>query len=304
MDVGNILYWLIPILMIVVGLFLFLKSFFHQKNTSSAEINFHDKQIPVVPRNQRDDYLAQQASLGANDRFEPSVFDEETEGHAANHETLHTAHSPSDDALVFTTDTAEHADVDALGDTLSSLEHATADIMPVVNKGEPDSFSGNSQMLDTHLQDQEEQDQIAVLKNSEEVVSVTLLPNASINFDGQAIMDILDSYGLKFGEMNLYHRYVNPKGTGQLLFSVMRYTEKNDSQPFDIQTLSDETVDGLTFFMPLPHPKAVESIGAMLSLSGSIANDIRATVHNENFEVLTAKDKDALKEYVAKYGTN
>lgn len=291
--------------MIVVGLFLFLKSFFYKKNSLSTEINFDDKQIPVVPRNQRDDYLAQQANVGVNNKFEPSVFNENTEDHTANQEhILNTPQQPSDDALVFAADTAEHADVDALGDTLSSLEHATADIMPVVNKGEPDSFSGNSQMLDTHLQDQEEQDQIAVLKNSEEVVSVTLLPNSSINFDGQAIMDILDSYGLKFGEMNLYHRYVNPKGTGQLLFSVMRYTEKNDSQPFDIQTLSDETVDGLTFFMPLPHPKAVESIGAMLSLSGSIANDISATVHNENFEVLTAKDKDALKEYVAKYGTN
>lgn len=284
------------VILLMIGLILVYRSFFNKADDKQLTVNIDDRDLPIVPRESREQYLAntsvsiQDNDIASLDEFDVSNEKPEVTDLTELNTSINTAEISKE---------SESA-VDALGSTLSSLEHATADILPVVEKGNAEEFSGNSSLLNNHLQNQEE-NQIDILENANEVVSVTLLPNANINFDGEAVMDILDAFGLKFGEMSLYHRYVNPKGTGMLLFSVMRYSSKEESIPFDIQTLADETVDGLTFFMPLPHPKPVEAIGGMLSLAGAIAKDLNATVHTDDFVPLTSTDKDDMKAYVANY---
>lgn len=299
MDNQSIIYLVISLVMIFIGVYLFARSFFAKKESAPELMQSGEKNI--IPRDQRDVLIQDKSSDSLNELGAISPSDsklattELVSNDAATADVLPQASlfadAPATEAVT------EKTNVDQLGETLSSLEHATADIKPVSDT----STDSSGNLLDAHLQEQELQDHNSALRNAAEVVSLTLLPNQLLNFDGDTVLQILDAYGLKFGEMNLFHRYEEADGSGPLLFSVMRYAEKDGTQPFDLQTLSDETVDGLTFFLPLPHPKASAGIGAMLSMSGSMARDLNATIYDENFELLDRQGRETIREFVTDY---
>lgn len=300
MDNQSVIYLFFAILMICIGVYYFLHSFSAKKKNVPELEQLSDKNI--VPRDQRDALLSNSSQPVVNGELPITQKDMVQLDSAAVSADLGMPGSQARDggskqpATGTQSSSANKTDVDQLGETLSSLEHATADIQTVSKS----DASGN--LLDAHLQEQEMQDQNSALRNAAEVVSLTVLPqNSLMNFDGDTVLQILDAYGLKFGEMNLFHRYEESDGSGPLLFSVMRYAERDGTQPFDLQTLSDETVDGLTFFLPLPHPRASAGIGAMLSMSGSMARDLNAIVYDEDFEPLDRKGRDALREFVTDY---
>lgn len=305
MDNQNIMYLVIALVMIFVAIYILVKSFRGKQDNATLSQSHQPSDKRIVPRDQRAALTKTSGKpLPVNASTVSMVesqgtYDMEIGMPATTHSTQSDNNLTGNDTVGVS---AAKSHVDQLGDTLSSLEHATADIMPVVESGEATDYEGSSSLLDSHLQQQELLDQNSALRNAAEVVSLTLLPiNQLMNFDGDTVLQILDAYGLKFGEMNMFHRYEESDGTGSLLFSVMRHSEKEGTLPFDLQTLSDETVDGLTFFLPLPHPKASAGIGAMISMAGSMARDINATVYNESFEPLDRHQRDALREYVTGY---
>lgn len=285
MDNQDILLVVIGLILVAVGGFYLVNSSKRKKDQQFELPPSGDK--PIIPRDQRD-HIAHQSH--------------QDNGLSSSDSDAMTSQSPvSQSASTMTSQTTEKTNVDQLGDTLSSLEHATADIMPVTDAVKAEQFEGSSNLLDDHMQAQDIKDQNSALHSAAEVVSLTVLPNQVVNFDGDTLLQLLDTYGLKFGEMNLFHRYEETDGSGSLLFSVMRYSEAEGTLPFDLQTLSDETVDGLTFFLPLPHPKASAGIGAMLSMAASMARDLNATVYDEKFETLERTNREALRDYVTNY---
>lgn len=342
MEISSIWVWLVPIFIISIGLFIIIRSFIRSSDDKNLtdEINYDADKL-VIPRDQRDDFLAhKQQVVSLTDTAETSTAEPEdvinaidvvndNDSNINGNETeampdneteidglINTDIGSELDAIIpqsskseIKTNTDTHSDiseneyVSKLGDTLSSLENATADIMPVLDeKGEEEAFSGKSDLLDSHLSQQDQADQNCPLRNPSEIITLMLMPNDIVNFNGQTVLDVLHSYGLKFGEMNLFHRYEETDGSGVLWFSVMRYhAADGNSVPFDLQTLGDENIDGLTFFLPLPHPNANAGIGAMLSMSASIASDLNGTVYTEEFQKLERTDRDHLKNYVVNF---
>lgn len=328
MDTKTIIYIVIGILMVATGLYIVYQSFQRQKNNKKgfAELNNAGSQpaVPsIVPRSQREALLADDTdSMSGLANMQPkqsrTALDEDdldslgngSLNDGSNH-ALFAEQGLSDNSLTESAALAASqasgtvkSGVDALGDTLSSLEHATADIMPKVDVVDEEAFSGQSTVLDSHLQAQEIQDSQSALQMAEEVVTLTLLPNQVLNFDGDTVLEVLSAHGLKFGEMNLFHRFEEADGSGMMLFSVMRHAEGEGTLPFDLQTLSDETVDGLTFFLPLPHPKATAGLSAMLSLTGGIARDLNASIYDEDFELFDRQKRDDMAQYVHEYAKN
>jgi len=92
---------------------------------------------------------------------------------------------------------------------------------------------------------------------------------------------MLLKYGLRFGELSCFHRYENPEEESHLLFSVLRITE-NGPEGFDLESLSSEQVQGLAFFLALPHPDVQKGFDTMVSIAGLIAREIDGTVYDEN----------------------
>lgn len=192
-------------------------------------------------------------------------------------------------------------------DAFSALANATETLTPVVqtydeNQLKNEVFSENSPILDTHIQAQLDQEQNSPLNNAEQNINISLFPNNQFDhIAGQDLLQLVDKYGLKYGAMNMFHRYENKEGTGLLWFSMMMVDDDGVS-PFDLNKLPTQSLKGLILFLSLPHPKAVQGFDSMMSIAGMMAQDLDASLYDENGEPMSRENTQYLREMATDYG--
>ncbi|MFW2077045.1 cell division protein ZipA C-terminal FtsZ-binding domain-containing protein [Acinetobacter sp. ULE_I010] len=152
---------------------------------------------------------------------------------------------------------------------------------PNVETTEIKAFDEESNILDVHLNQQQKHDDESVLSNAEMIIALNVYPNPRKALSGDKTLKVLLKYGLRFGELSCFHRYENTEEECHLLFSVLRVTD-NGPDGFDLETLSTEQVQGLAFFLALPHPDVQKGFDTMVSIAGLIAREIDGTVYDEN----------------------
>ena len=150
-----------------------------------------------------------------------------------------------------------------------------------VEAAEIKEFDEESSILDVHLNQQQRHDDECVLSNAESIIALNVYPNPRKALSGDKTLKVLLKYGLRFGELMCFHRYENPEEESPLLFSVLRVTD-NGPEGFDLESLSTEQVQGLAFFLALPHPNVQKGFDTMVSIAGLIAREIDGTVYDEN----------------------
>ena len=117
---------------------------------------------------------------------------------------------------------------------------------------------------------------------------------------GDKTLKVLLKYGLRFGEMSCFHRYEDINEPSPLMFSVLRMTDEGPAG-FDLETLSTEQVNGLAFFLALPHPNVQKGFDTMASIAGLIAREIDGTVYDENNLEFTPQLKEHWRHQAIDY---
>jgi cell division protein ZipA len=104
-------------------------------------------------------------------------------------------------------------------------------------------------------------------------------------FSGYELLQALLAAGLRFGEMNIFHRYQQDNGQGPILFSLASATEPGT---FDIQQMGTFSCQGLSMFMELSgHPQIDEErFDLLLTTARQLAEDLAAVVLNDRREPL------------------
>lgn len=152
---------------------------------------------------------------------------------------------------------------------------------PNVQTAEIKDFEEESSILDVHLHEQQRFDDESELAKAEHIISLNVYPNPRKALSGDKTLKVLLKYGLRFGEMNCFHRYEDPEKVSPLMFSVLRITEEGPAG-FDLEALSVEQVKGLAFFLALPHQNVQKGYDSMVSIAGLIARETDGTVYDEN----------------------
>lgn len=163
-------------------------------------------------------------------------------------------------------------------------------------------FTQNSPMLDRHLIEQQTFDQNNdPLLNAQDTVTIVITPrNQYVGLSGKEVLNIVRNYGLKYGVMNMYHRYEREDGMGDLWFSMMG-VDYNGVQVFDLNTLPDAHFTGLSLFLSLPHPHALRGFESMVSTARMIAKDLNADIHDEEGYLLDDAYIEKIRLQVADY---
>lgn len=186
-------------------------------------------------------------------------------------------------------------------DVFSNLASATEKLMPVIETAREPDFTDNSPMLDHHLLAEADQDQNSPLNHAQENINITIMPkNNDELIEGKTILSLVSQYGLKYGAMNMFHRYENKDGSGILWFSMMGINHDGIT-PFDLNVLPNSKFSGLVLFLSLPHPKATQGFDTMMSVVNLISNDLNAVILDENNEVLTRERRQQLRNQVQEY---
>ena len=190
-------------------------------------------------------------------------------------------------------------------DAFSSLMSATDNLMPTIDTFDEPSFTDSSPILDQHLMAPVDQAQNGPLINAKDNINITILPHQYRDrtpsiIRGRDLLTLIDKYGLRFGAMNMFHRYEQKDGTGMLWFSMMGITDDGIA-PFDPHSVATNTYNGVVVFLSLPHPQPLRSFDSMMSIAYMMANDLDAMILDENNESITPEYKQQLRNQVRDY---
>ncbi len=131
----------------------------------------------------------------------------------------------------------------------------------------------------------------------EELLVINLFAQEGELFTGEAMLAAMRGQGLKFGEMNIFHR-LDPT-TRAIQFSVANVLEPGY---FDLAEFSDFVSPGLVFFLQLPGPERPgEAVEDMIGVARAIANELGAVLKDENMNVLTPQTAEHYRQRVADY---
>jgi cell division protein ZipA len=313
LDIQVALGLALAIIMIVAGLYLLLRK--PRPPVSDAPISTPeiDGRPPVVPRAQRHlltDTVADSEHLApvdtSTDLHMPDIRAHRDvprmDDVSAAAEILTPTASPVDSRVAPTVSPVFTPEADAaeLDHMLSDLDHATAQMVPPVERANVDDWQGESSLLDAHLEDRARRDENTPLAQAQMIICLQLLSASGRPMSGARVFHLLRQYGLRFGEMSLFHRFEDANGQGALMFSVLRYTP-NGSTNFDLETIAQEDLDGLTFFLALPNSKAVHGYDMMNSIANLLARDLAADVFDEHMMPLTKQLREHYRHQVLEF---
>ncbi|MFO1365625.1 MAG: cell division protein ZipA C-terminal FtsZ-binding domain-containing protein [Moraxella osloensis] len=227
MSITQLILIILAVVAIVWGIYTLLKSI-RQKNQDvlATDAIEHDKDgLPIIPRHQRpepqENQLFKAEITSDNPKGEVKLSADDTELHLVNYPAnggfananANVTKSANDKLLAET-----HTFVENENDAFSMLANATETISPVVhtfdeNQLKNNSFTDNSPILDTHIQAQIDEEQNSPLNNAIQNINISIFPNQQfVDIKGDYLLELIDKYGLKFGAMNMFHRYENKDG--------------------------------------------------------------------------------------------
>lgn len=313
MEVTTIIGIVVAVIIILVGLRMVLRKPNDAAPSLESELHINeDCKQPVIPRHVRDQLrtdresqeqvrvepnLTALDSVEVADEKQQKIEDVTAESNTVQSTELeHVAITQQTEKTetVASTESATES-VKALDVQTEPTTQTTDSAKAVVSQDKEEAFQFNSNVeiteikefdeessiLDVHLNEQQKYDDESVLSTAETIIALNVYPNPRKALSGDKTLKMLLKYGLRFGELSCFHRYENPEEESHLLFSVLRVTD-NGPDGFDLETLSTEQVQGLAFFLALPHSDVQKGFDTMVSIAGLIAREIDGTVYDEN----------------------
>ncbi len=132
----------------------------------------------------------------------------------------------------------------------------------------------------------------------EEVLIVNVMSRHEF-FQGEALLDILLACGLRFGDMNIFHRHSDGKGGGELLFSLANIVKPGT---FDLDTMDEFSTPGVSLFMTLPlKADSLQSFELMLDAARRIAEGLNGELKDENRSVMTRQTIEHCRERIREF---
>lgn len=119
----------------------------------------------------------------------------------------------------------------------------------------------------------------------EEVLIINVMAFKGETFNGAHLLDILLKCGMRYGDMNIFHRYSDAKGEGALLFSMANMVKPGT---FDLDAMDQFETPGISLFMTLPlDADSMQSFDLMVDTARSISEALDGELKDEQRSVMT-----------------
>ncbi|QIQ21194.1 cell division protein ZipA [Zophobihabitans entericus] len=135
---------------------------------------------------------------------------------------------------------------------------------------------------------------VKTVKNDVLVLHVTGLNGAMLN--GNDLLNSILQSGFQFGDMQIFHRHVDPAGNGPVLFSLANMVKPGYLDP---ETMHDMVTPGISLFMMLPSfGDGQQNFKMMLQAAQRIADDVDGMVQDDEHHMITPQKIDSYKERI------
>lgn len=210
-------------------------------------------------------------------------------------EISETENNQAADTYSSTDDTPETDDLlpDPLfaGDEESS-SLAEEDIVPAIEEPSPEPFV--QEKLETAAEQVgSEQSSRAgsksenPLKEVEEVIVISVFASEEPGFENSDIMRIILACGMRYGDMDIFHRNERDDGKGAVQFSMANAVKPGT---FDLSNMDGVYTPGITFFLSLPGPEdSIKAFDYMLETAQCVAKNLNGSLKDDRHSDMTAQ---------------
>jgi len=173
-----------------------------------------------------------------------------------------------------------------------------------------EQFDNHDEFFSSYNDDEEEEyfdDEIEVIDevpepirkapvpvNAQNIIVLNVFAKPNQEFIGYELLQALLTAGLRFGEMNIFHRHQEMSGRGPIIFSLLSATEPGT---FNMQHMGSYSCSGLSLFMQLTgDEEQLNHLEIILNTARQLADDLDGLVLDDKREEITANKIAQLRE--------
>jgi len=162
----------------------------------------------------------------------------------------------------------------------------------------PSLFTGG----DDDFQDEKPKQRITEDKDLppvEEVLVISVICRDESGFKGPALLQNILESGLRFGEMDIFHRHESMAGNGEVLFSMANAVKPG---VFDLDDIDHFSTRAVSFFLGLPgprHPK--QAFDVMVAAARKLAHELNGELKDDQRSVMTAQTIEHYRQRIVEF---
>lgn len=133
----------------------------------------------------------------------------------------------------------------------------------------------------------------------DEVLVINVMARRGDVFSGPELLEAMLSQGLRFGDMDIFHRHESADGRGKILFSVANMVVPGT---FALEAMDDFESPGISMFLSLPIASdSLEAFNLMAEAAQNIAQQLNGELKDENRSVMTRQTIEHGRQRVLEY---
>jgi cell division protein ZipA len=134
---------------------------------------------------------------------------------------------------------------------------------------------------------------------SDEVLVINVMAPQGTFLAGDALLDVILSCGMRYGDMNIFHRHETESGEGSILFSMANMVKPGD---FDLNAMDTFETPGVSLFMSLPMKgDSLQAFDLMASTAHALQVQLAGELKDENRSVMTQQTLEHSRQRIREF---
>jgi cell division protein ZipA len=171
-----------------------------------------------------------------------------------------------------------------------------ADLLPIEDIHDDDSSLGD-EVANTAAEPLQKSNSVAAsVTPPTEVLVINVMARDGYSFDGDHLLQVLITAGLRFGGMNIFHHHLDSNAKEPVLYSVANVLNPGT---FDLNNMSDFSTLGVSFFLALPTSiNNLDAFGTMLSVAKKVKDGLDGELRDDQMNLMTPQTTEHYRQRV------